>query len=135
MSNIVSHAASVLRSKAPPSLGYRAMYANATASRSPNLFVFTSEGVALCTLEEVSVLLENCCNLLILGVLDSTTQAYRRDPSAARGSAGQGGSEDAGPCEDIANHRHLLPRLANGAGRCNQEAGFGAVLNFSTKTG
>ena len=60
MSKVVSHAASVLRSKAPPSLGYLAMYAKATASPSPNPLVFTSEGVALCTLGEVSVLLENC---------------------------------------------------------------------------
>jgi len=60
MSKVVPHAASGLRSKAPHSLGYLAIYAKATASPSPNLFVFTSEGVALCTLEEVSVLLENC---------------------------------------------------------------------------
>ena len=44
MSKLVSHAASVLRSKAPPSLGYLAMYAKATASPSPNPLVFTSEG-------------------------------------------------------------------------------------------
>jgi hypothetical protein len=67
MSKLVPYAASVLRSKAPHSLGYLAMYAKATASPSPNPLVLTSEGVALCTLGEVSVLLENCCNLLILG--------------------------------------------------------------------
>jgi hypothetical protein len=52
MSKLVSHAASVLRSKAPPSLGYLAMYAKATASPSPNPLVFTSEGWPFVPLEK-----------------------------------------------------------------------------------
>ena len=60
MSKVVPYVASVLRSKAPPSRGYLTMYAKATASLSPNPLVFTSEWVALYTIGEVSVLLENC---------------------------------------------------------------------------